>query len=319
MRRINNILALLMVALILGACTKNNSSPDVKSGGLKDLVKRLKLQVTPEVHTIDPTELQFLKTKGGSVIEFPANTIKRADGTRITTPVIVKYRELISKSDIIFQHSTTFTDKYNWLESGGQIQISIETLDGEQLQSDSYHIHYNATYTEGYTSKTMGLFQGELDASSELLAWVDIPLVDDTVKARLDTMGTEVGYFYSFFNTTDLGWTNLDRFMDDGEYDVHIKASSSLFNNANTIVYFVLEDVMSVGTLNAFNTDTREFYNQFYQFPSSTLVKFLVMGKVEDQTYYALTDYLTIDGDKNITVDMQPITDSELISIIEAL
>lgn len=317
MKKFRFIWLLLSPLFILASCQNNVTpdSPDAEEFG--KLLNRLRMQVEEVPYILDPAIDNYIATPHGSVIEFPAYSFVYPSGDTVkTSSVHVMIKELVSKSDIILQHSTSMTDRYNILESGGQIRINAQDATGQNIDAKGYNIRYNSEYTVGSTAKSMGLFRGQLEGDNGLLMWMDAPIVNDTVKVSADTLMT--GSFYSFFNVDGLGWTNLDKFTEDGTYNVNLKLDDSRMNTTNTVAFFVFESELTVGTLNGFNSMTTTFFNEFYQFPA-TSVKFIVISHVDGIPYVGYTDYVAIGSDVDIDIDMNATSESELIDVIGAL
>src|SRR5690606_25211160 len=131
---------------------------------------------TIESFEINPSIDNQIITDNGSIIIFPAGSIVDADGIHVTEgSVHIRVTELTSRGDIILQNSSTMTNRFNLLESGGQIRITAADSYDRPLQALGYDIKFNSENTYDYLSKNMGLFRGELDDTTGFITWVDDP------------------------------------------------------------------------------------------------------------------------------------------------
>lgn len=299
--------------------TDDDHIPD-PSAEFIELINNLKKHIPSQKFVIDPSMDNTINTDRGLSIYFPVSSFMTAEGLPVVSDSIyVEVKELYSIGDIILQHSSTMTDMYRLLETGGQVQIIAKDDSGNLLQAKNYNISFNADNTIGFLTKNMGLFRGNVDDTSTFIMWRDEPMVADTVKASMDTIGADLGFVYAFFDVDSLDWINLDRFVEEGIYDAKIKVDHPNINVANTMVYFIFDEIKSLSTLNSFNTETKTFSNLFYKFPAGYHVKFLVVSYIGDTIFYTLTDTISLDEDIEMTVLLEEITEEELVEVITSL
>lgn len=321
LRSLFTLIASLSI-LALNSCrnyTDEDNLPE-PSSEFSELINNLKKNIPTQKFTLNPSIDNTIRTEKGLTIFFPTTSFMTVDGMPVTSDSIyIELKELYTIGDVILQHSSTMTDLYRLLETGGQVSISAKDDEGNTLQAKNYSITFNAEYTTDYLTKNMGLFRGDVDDSTSFIMWRDEALVADTVKASMDSIGSELGFVYSFFEVDSLDWINLDRFVEEGIYDAKIKIDNPNVTLANTMVYFIFDEIKSLSTLNGFNTETKTFSNLFYKFPPGYHLRFLVISYIDDTIYYTLTDSVLLDDDIDMTVSLEEIEEDALVDMIQSL
>jgi len=128
-----NFLRLIFTPISLDEIEENQTSNDV--GINEALPKSTSRGITRKYQkdVIDAKNTYELKLKGGTKVNILPNSFQNAKGELITGGVVIKTREILSKTQAILADVTTnIGDGY--LESKGMIEVLAETVQGEVLQ-----------------------------------------------------------------------------------------------------------------------------------------------------------------------------------------
>lgn len=270
------------------------------------------------VHTIDPTEDQYIACPKGTIMMVPAFTFIRKDGNAIgCNRVTITVKEFYSTEDILMAGLTTHSGR-KMLETGGMLHITAE-CNVEELKIGG--VNKIKIYIPSSECKPdMKVFEGKRDEKS--VNWIEssngavtcedfVPLVSDsnTLVMEQDWEGGESGGGnggrmetenpYFLLEISKLGWINCDRFYDvKKKTELIVKTDTSL----HPTVVLVFNEIRSVLGGHYFSPDGKV---RFYDIPDGKEVTLLAYSINKDKTSVTYGfQSLTLGESKFETIEM---------------
>lgn len=265
----------------------------------------------------------WVNTPNGTQITCPQGIFVTMNDEIVTGQIQLEITEIYSKADMIKHNRMPISSNREVLESGGELLIRA-FKDGEELklaQGQNLKIEIN----DPEANPEMELFFGTtIDIGGEFpeFAWEEAdgnPDTSDNVAVGdwFNNSNEQEVYGY-IFETSQLGWINVDRFLKDPSLDL-TEVCVDLpeeFDSRNATAYIVFEDLNSIMPLWP-NPNVEMFCQN--NIPIDMNVKLVVIGERGEGFYfYAEEPFKTSDG---MTVQMTPesLGFESVISAIENL
>jgi hypothetical protein len=220
---------------------------DGKSPLDKSLIKTQTFQINANRDTI-------LIGSNGTLIKLDKNSFSDCRGNQINGLITIKFKEVLSKQDIILSGLNT-TSNGDILETGGMLNLQVFQNQNELCIDDSAKIGFIVSAKK--YQENMKLYSGILDEKKKTVNWIDPnPLLNESIiiikqiaewnqdeiskdeafeYGILDSANVPLSYnnkFYQdyvndkfaeykfqntlnyIFETSKLGWLNIDRLME---------------------------------------------------------------------------------------------------------
>lgn len=267
----------------------------------------------------------IIRTQKGTHFHCTAGIFVTQDDEPVTGDVELEILEIYSKSDMVKYNILPISSDKQVLDSGGEIRI-IARKNGEELKLAPNEKLLIQTTTPDANS-LMELFYGvEVDEplapGGKLFSWDEAdgnPDIWNNVNAwEWQDSLTQNWSFGYVFETTQLGWINIDRFLKEPDIEltqVCLELPAE-YDPTNTVALIVFEDINSVMPM--WGDPDLEMFCQV-NIPVNYDVKMVVISEQGDDTYYYSEEAVTVTND--MMVEMTPILEGfeSVISAIEKL
>jgi len=197
--------------------------------------------------------IRFTTDKGTNV-EISPNCLRKPNGDPATGEVKLSFIEIYDQSDMVLANKPLMgrnaDGKLEPLVTAGQFFIEVKQGSETLAPGCGYRVIIPASLTGG-ADNDMILWKGSIDDDGNL-AWDEIEAGREEGVVEVGKMETPDGQggqdevydvYYSWVNTSQFGWINLDRFYHyQGEktvLNVHVPDG---YNSTNTNVYIIVED-----------------------------------------------------------------------------
>ncbi|MCR9287017.1 MAG: hypothetical protein NXI23_06455 [Bacteroidetes bacterium] len=267
----------------------------------------------------------IIRTQKGTHFHCTKGIFVNQNGELVAGDVELEILELFTKSEMVKYNRLPIASTKVALDSGGEIMI-IARKNGEELKL-APNAKMLITTTNSDANSEMELFYGvnvdePLAPNNQIFAWEEAdqnPDTWDNVNAwEWQDSLTQNWSFGYVFETTQLGWINIDRFLKEPNLELTEVCMDlpNSYDPTNTVAFIVFEEINSVMPLWA-NADLEMFCQ--LNIPIDYKVKMVVISEQGDDTYYYAEESVTIT--KNMILEMTPKLEGfeSVISAIENL
>lgn len=246
---------------------------------------------------------------GGTRLSLPPNAFIHPDGSEVEGNIELEFREAYNKSQFILNRIPTVTNEGKILESSGAFYIKA-SQGGQELNLDKSLFILNIPITPaGY----MELYYGSLQDTE--FQWLNVQDIYPFAGVTMDPTGAFSFMLYISpidtgriqFPFPELGWLNCDDTISSTLPTTSIAISfEDKFNDQNTFVYIVFDDINSL-------MQVYEFENSTFISPSNIPITYavtLVAISVDDNSH-ALLDTRSITVTQDHHEELNPVLVSE--------
>ncbi len=295
-----NIKILLPVALMVLVCSCRDSI-DFVAGPITGNVEGFfdNVQTHSKSLSFENSMGAQIITSNFSVITIPSNAFVDNSGAVIEGAIDFEYIELLDKG-LMMLYKVPTTTTASLIESDGVFHLSASHNNSAVKLDDDVTI--NIKLPNNNPRDQMELFYGNdsgdgfnwIEADDNPNTWENIQISEWVVTDSTTGNGFE-GFGYEF-EINDLQWINCDIYYDlpnAAKTDVCIQLPEELYNNVNTTVYMVINDINSFAVLQG-NPDTKKFCEPYGLTPIGLEVTFVTISEISEDNYHFGTKTATI-------------------------
>ena len=316
--------ALLMSALILTSCSKNDDNDgdilirptaedfnNLKDAALDNLTQTFQINA-------DDGNVTLTSEKG---VEISINgACLTLNGDAITGTVDIEFVEIFDKGSMLTTNKSTMGTLPNGdkalLISGGEFFVNA-TQNGANLETNcGFQMQIPADLTGG-VDNDMILWEGQIDQDGNI-AWEEV--IDNTGQGG-DRIFGEGNQYYGFFQS--FGWSNVDRFYSDPRPKTTILVGvPEGYNNTNSAVFISYDgEDAGLANLDTYDANTGLFSEHYGQIPIGLECHIIFATEDGDNWKYAIKAVtITENGIVTFTDGETSIaTEAQLTTIINSL
>jgi len=324
MKNLKNTLGtLLMTALVLASCTKNDGIdvPVRPSAQEFTMIKQLTLDGKKQEFQFNAEDgVTTLTSEKGVTIIIDGSCLT-LNGSAVTGTVDLEYVELFDKGDMLTTNKPTMGMMPNgdkaMLISGGEFLVEV-SQNGAALETNcDFQLIIPASLT-GAEDNNMILWKGIIDGDDNL-AWEE---VEDNGGANGNRgVFAEGGAYYTFAG--EFGWTNVDRFYNDPRPKTTILIDvPEGYDNENSAVYLSYDgEGPALAQMDTYDSVTGFFSEHYGQIPIGLECHVIFISEENDNFKYAIKGITIVENDViNITDDEIAIaTEAQLTQLMNDL
>ena len=233
------------------------------------------------------------------------NIFMYPNGSNFTYPYTIKLIEIYPGKDMILSSMPSVAGT-GILETGGEIRVRAFKGTTELVLRPGKKFHMqldtNASLLSGM-SMYYGFPNGSITDWTNNLTSLDPTISPDTLSSVVNTP-----YLYSV-NIGRMGWVNCARAYSNSSTTSTLSFTSTGTNTQNIDIFLVFSSIHSV----------MKVYNmQSYPIPNGSQVTMVAMARDANQNNSMVYDkqIITVNGNQQITLNMQSITDANLLNIL---
>ncbi|HHC80151.1 MAG TPA: hypothetical protein ENK46_09735 [Flavobacteriia bacterium] len=323
MKNLKNTLGtLLMTALVLASCTKNDGIdvPVRPSAQEFALIKQLTLDGKKQEFQFNAEDgVTTLTSENGVTIIIDGSCLT-LNGSAVTGTVDLDYVELFGKGDMLTTNKPTMgvlpSGDKALLVSGGEFLLEV-TQNGVELETNcNFQLIIPANLTGG-EDNDMILWEGNI-VGEDNLEWNE---VEDQGGPNGGRVFAEGGQYYVFGG--NFGWTNVDRFYNDPRPKTTILVDvPEGYDNTNSAVYLSYDgEAPALANLDTYDAGNELFSEHYGQIPIG-LECHVIFATEENGNWRYAVKAVTIVENGIITIaydDTAVVTEAQLNQIISNL
>lgn len=323
MKNLKNTLGtLLMTALVLASCTKNDGIdvPVRPSAQEFALIKQLTLDGKKQEFQFNAEDgVTTLTSENGVTIIIDGSCLT-LNGSAVTGTVDLDYVELFGKGDMLTTNKPTMgvlpSGDKALLVSGGEFLLEV-TQNGVELETNcNFQLIIPANLTGG-EDNDMILWEGNI-VGEDNLEWNE---VEDQGGPNGGRVFAEGGQYYVFGG--NFGWTNVDRFYSDPRPKTTILVDvPEGYDNTNSAVYLSYDgEAPALANLDTYDAGNGLFSEHYGQIPIG-LECHVIFATEENGNWRYAVKAVTIVENGIITIaydDTAVVTEAQLNQIISNL
>jgi hypothetical protein len=323
MKNLKNTLGtLLMTALVLASCTKNDGIdvPVRPSAQEFAMIKQLTLDGKKQEFQFNAEDgVTTLTSENGVTIIIDGSCLT-LNGSAVTGTVDLDYVELFGKGDMLTTNKPTMgvlpSGDKALLVSGGEFLLEV-TQNGVELETNcNFQLIIPANLTGG-EDNDMILWEGNI-VGEDNLEWNE---VEDQGGPNGGRVFAEGGQYYVFGG--NFGWTNVDRFYNDPRPKTTILVDvPEGYDNTNSAVYLSYDgEAPALANLDTYDAGNELFSEHYGQIPIG-LECHVIFATEENGNWRYAVKAVTIVENGIITIaydDTAVVTEAQLNQIISNL
>lgn len=256
---------------------------------------------------------QELNGSNGTRIHVPANAfVNSADGSSITGNVNLELTEVLDVSEMVrLNKPTTSNDQV--LVSGGQLEINVFQNENKLKLASGKSLTVDVP-TSSF-DPNMELFTGT-ENSDGTVGWNSAdndPQQNNSVTSTQDSIGIYTTFVYE---KTDLGWINLDYFINVPVTDIKatLSGTASVYTYPNTFCFAVFPDYNSIAAMGFIEDNVCRFQNAILD---GNLV-IVALSELNGDLYSGHVS-TTVSENMNAPISMSQTTEAEIHLLIDSL
>jgi hypothetical protein len=235
-----------------------------------------------------------IKGEKGTIIRIPENIFVDTNGAIVTGEITIELLEIYTRSDMILNNIQTTSDS-ELLETRGMIYIRASSSN-MQLS-----LRKNAFYTIEFPTKDkqndMNIFYG--DTTNHDINWKQ---AKDNFRSDITYLDDRNELSKYIFNSTELGWINCDRFLNQtATTDLIVNTSDTLEVNF-CLVFKSIKSVM--------NVSDRKGVIKFYNVPLGQTATLIAFKRTSSEIFYS-SETITIQENQMVTIELEKLSDKE--------
>lgn len=326
------MLILLVVSVTFLSCNKNGEDPVVgKKPDGKALEKRFTEIRIKAVDKSSPVvieggqEYEVSWGENGVKIIIPPNSLG-LNGEPVSGEIEIELIELYNRADMLLTNMPTSGVRANGdveaLKSAGEFYINA-TQNGEQLEILSpLHVQSRPLDVDFTDVETMQVFKAG-DNLEDIDIWDEVEENGINDIAEVGEVRNADGSFSPvyLFDISSFGWTNLDRWYNfTGQLTNIFIDVPDEFNGSNCEVYLTYDgEPTSLARMDIYDTTLEMFTEHYGRIPVDQDVHIILVAEIDGQLHYTMQGTTIIDNHIEVMASPQPITETELITLINGL
>ena len=315
MKNLKITTALLLFALALGACKKNNDTPLNKVNNSKEFIE----EKGPKVQRIkiNTQADNDVKLRGGTVIKFKKNSFTK-NGQPVTGDVIIEAYEMLNRRDVLMSGTNTNHVSGAPLISHGFIFIDAK-INGQSLDK-TLSAPITVSIPANGNDFTQ-IWEGVVDDNGQF-AWNDVAGANGNGLAVKANTGTD-NFIFDFGN---LGWINCDVFYSSSNPKTTVSVTvannpgsmaSFMAGNGETFVYFCAKgENVAAQLYTQDGPNTVKSYDN--SMPIGAIGKFISFSIKDGKFYYAEQETV-ITANQNLTLTLTETTEAAIQTALDNL
>ena len=324
MKNLKHILGtLLMTALILTSCTKNDDGDIIIRATAEDFnnLKDAALENLTQTFQFDAADGSITLTSDEGVNIYINTNCLTLNGNAVTGTIDLEFVELFEKGNMLTTNKPTMGIMPNGdkalLISGGEFFVEA-TKDGAALETTcGFQMLIPADLTGG-VDNAMILWNGIIDDEGNL-AWDEVKR--DAAGQGEGGVFAEGNNYYGFFQS--FGWSNVDRFYNDPRPKTTILvAVPEGYNNTNSSVYLSYDgEEAGLAGLDTYDANTGLFSEHYGQIPIGLECHVIFATEENDNWKYAIKAVTIVENGVITFTDGETsvATEAQLTTIINGL
>jgi len=261
----------------------------------------------------------------GTKVYFPPNSLGLS-GSPVSGNVKVELIEIYGKSSMVLQNKSTKGTKPNGdeeaLNSAGEFFINAKQ-NGTQLEVLS-PISVDSKPINSDEIEAMNIFKAGDNLEDENL-WEEVDQNEDGVVDGAAILQGEDPVTYEIFDyfnfpINDFGWTNLDKWYSYTGLltDLFVDVPDG-YNATNCLVYLSYDGETGLANMDKWDTNQEMFTEHFGRIPVGQQVHFIMVARIGNVMNYAIQPATIVDGHVEVISNLQPISDADLTTLLNAL
>ena len=278
------------IAQITKSETKKNVEEENKVSQQTFSVNREYIQT----FKVSSTKEIVIKGKKGTTVRISENSFVDKKGVNVTGEITIELVEIYTKSDMILNNIQT-TSNQNLLETNGMIHIKAISKNVEvSLNKNKF---YTIEFPTQIKQKDMNLFYG--DTISHNINWQQ---ANSNFRSDYSYIENQKELKKYIFNSTEFGWINCDRFINQVETtDLIVNTTDTLGVNF-CLVFKSINSVM--------NVSDRKGVIKFYNVPVGKIATLIAFKKTNKEIFYS-NKTITLQKNQSVSIAMEKLTDAE--------
>lgn len=265
-----------------------------------------------QVYVTSNDQNTLIQTSKGTQIHCPAGLFVNQNGVVVNGDVELEVLEIFTKSEMIRLNRFPVSSDKKVLDSGGELFLRA-TQGGEELQlAGDKKMRIETTAPDAVSE--MELFYGvnlndPLAPDNDFFAWEEAdgdPNIWNNVNAWewFDSLGNDWKFGY-VFETTQLGWLNIDRFLKEPGLELTQVCLElpDAYDPTNSLALIVFDDLNSVMPLWG-DPDQQKFCQ--INIPVNYSVKLVLISEQGDDNYFYAETPVVVQPD--MTVSLLPVS-----------
>jgi len=247
------------------------------------------------------------------------------NGTPVTGNITVELIEVYGKSAMVLQNRSSKGKKPNGdeeaLNSAGEFFINAKQ-NGTQLELlNPANIDSRGILPADW--QPMNVFKAG-DAIDDEDLWEEADEnndgENDQAEGREGTNAQQTMVLFSNFSISSFGWSNLDRWYNfAGQLtDLFVDVPAG-YNDSNCAVYLSYDGETGLARMDRYDATQELFTEHYGRIPVGQEVHFIMLAEVGGVLQYAIQPATIVDGHTEIITGLQPITEADLTTLLEAL
>lgn len=263
----------------------------------------------------------------GTKVHFLPNSIG-LNGNPVTGDFTVELVEIYGKSAMVLQNMSSKGKKPNGdeeaLNSAGEFFINAKQ-NGTQLEIlNPVNIDSRGILPADW--EPMNVFRAGDDLEDEDL-WQEADENGDGENDQAEgregegtVNGQQTMVLFSNFSISSFGWSNLDRWYNfAGQLtDLFVDVPTG-YDDTNCKVYLSYDGETGLANMDTYNSNTELFTEHYGRIPVGQEVHFIMLAEINGILQYAIQPATIVDGHTEIITSLQPITEADLTTLLEAL
>lgn len=333
MKTIKNILGLLIIAMVLTSCLKNDhdDNQETPQADGEALLERFLKNRTDdlELFDMDAATGGMITGNQGTKVYFPANSFG-LNGTPVTGNVTIELLEIYNKADMLLKDKSTLGEHANGdkeiLKSAGEFFINA-TQGENQLELLAEATVNSKEIPLQDIEENMGVFtQGNPDDNCDTIdADCDWVAADnngdgeaDGAKINAENNNEFATYSYQIGN---FGWTNLDRWYSySGPKTMIYVDVPEGFDTDNCAVYLSYDgEPTALARMDTYHTELDLFTEHYGMIPIGQEIHIIVVSEIDGILNYAIQGNTVVDEHIEVITSLTPTTQAALEVLINGL
>jgi hypothetical protein len=323
-----NLLGIFLLSTLLMTSCKDPVEPneDPKPDGiaLSERFENNRLDAIQKF-TVDMDGGAVVIGAQGTQVTFPTNSLGIA-GVPVTGNITVELIEVYSKGAMLLQNMPTSGKKSNGdeeaLKSAGEFFVNAKQ--GSTQLEVIVPFEIQSHLVDPTEWEAMQIFRAGDDVQDNDL-WVaadeDENGIDDEAKGR-EAQGADGDYvMVSYFDVSNFGWTNLDRWYGytGALTDIFVDVPDD-FDGDNCEVFLSYDgEPTALARMDIYNSTTALFTEHYGRIPVGQEVHIILVTEITGQLHYTIQGTTIADNHTEVMANPQPITQVDLEALINAL
>lgn len=311
------LIIVIGIMITLAACKKEESDPTNESESEPSATQLQNffddnIAAATQKFTIDATSPEEIQGSQGTFIYFMNNSFEDNVGNDVTGNIDIELIEIYDKKDMLFLNKQTLGDDNGNLSpliSGGEFKVTA-SQNGTEVYLKPWYEYFMVAQAPNGTDENMETFY-QNSATDDTLNWTS------GGPDSLSFVFTDSLAYETYFR--DLGWVNLDYFMDTSANQTTVSViPPEGFNNTNCSVFISFDGYNSLTSI--YNYSNGKFITgSNYTIPVGLDVHFIVLAFINNVPHVAIVPSTITANHEEVISALSATTISQLTTDIQNL